>query len=80
MMTTATEKTPSPPSRQPGTMKSRPVAIAKVAMVKPLKTQPAAFSRVEIETKAYGIWMARGQEQGQDQEHWFEAERQLRQE
>jgi hypothetical protein len=44
-----------------------------------LKTGKTAPTSKEIETKAYEIWLSRGQEQGNDQEHWFEAERQLRQ-
>ena len=58
-------------------MKSTLVAIAKAALGKPVKTEPAAPSQPEIETKAYEIWLARGQEPGHDQEHWYEAERQL---
>ena len=48
-------------------------------MLNPLKTGKGAPSWESIETKAYEIWLSRGQEQGNDQEHWFEAERQLRQ-
>ncbi len=34
-------------------------------------------SDADIATKAYEIWLARGQESGNDQQHWFEAKRQL---
>ena len=54
-------------------------AVAKPAMLNPLKTEKAAPSCEAIGIKAYEIWMLRGQEQGRDQEHWFEAERQLQQ-
>ena len=60
-------------------MKSIHNAITKAARLSPLKTEKAAPSCEAIEIKAYEIWMSRGQEQGHDQEHWFEAERQLRQ-
>ena len=78
-MTIATEKTPSPASYGQGAMKSIHNAIAKAARLNPLKTEKAAPSPETIGIKAYEIWMLRGQEQGHDQEHWFEAERQLRQ-
>jgi hypothetical protein len=56
-----------------------PAAVAKAAMPNPLKTEKAAPSQEAIGTRAYEIWMSRGQEQGHGQAHWFEAERQLRQ-
>jgi hypothetical protein len=78
-MTIATEKTPSPTSSGQKALKSIHNAIAKAAMLNPLKTGKTAPSWEAIGTKAYEIWLSRGQEQGHDQEHWFEAERQLRQ-
>ncbi|MGD0208058.1 MAG: DUF2934 domain-containing protein [Verrucomicrobiota bacterium] len=48
-------------------------------MLNPLKMGKSAPSWEAIGTRAYEIWMSRGQEQGHDQEHWFEAEQQLRQ-
>ena len=78
-MTIGTEKTPSTTSHGQGAMKSIHNAIAKAARLNPSKTGKAAPSCEAIGTKAYEIWMARGQEQGHDQEHWFEAERQLQQ-
>ena len=56
-----------------------PDAVAGAATLNPLKTEKAALSQEAIGTRAYEIWMSRGQEQGQGQQHWFEAERQLRQ-
>jgi hypothetical protein len=53
--------------------------VARAAILNPLKTQKAPPSQEAIGTRAYEIWMSRGQEQGQGQAHWFEAERQLRQ-
>jgi hypothetical protein len=83
-MTIATEKTPSTTSRGQGAMKSIHNAIAKAASLNPLKMEKAtpektAPSGEAIGIKAYEIWMSRGQEPGRDQEHWFEAERQLQQ-
>ena len=60
-------------------MKSIHNAITKAAKLNPLKTEKADPSWDAIGKKAYEIWMLRGQEQGHDQEHWFEAEQQLRQ-
>jgi hypothetical protein len=77
-MTIDTQKTPSPASSGQRALKSIQNAIAKAATLNPLKTGKAAPSWEAIGTKAYEIWMLRGQEQGHDQEHWFEAERQLR--
>jgi hypothetical protein len=78
-MTTDKDKTPSPASSGQRALKSIHHAIAKATMYNPLKTEKAAPSWEAIETKAYEIWLSRGQEQGNDREHWFEAERQLRQ-
>jgi hypothetical protein len=78
-MTIATEKTPSPASSGQKALKSIHNAITKAARLNPLKTEKATPSWETIGTKAYEIWMSRGQEQGHDQEHWFEAERQLQQ-
>ena len=78
-MTIATEKTPSPASSGQKALNSIHNAIAKAARLNPLKTVKSAPSQEAIGTKAYEIWMSRGQEQGRDQEHWFEAERQLQQ-
>jgi len=56
-----------------------PAALAKAATLHPLRSAKAAPSQEAIGTRAYEIWLSRGQEQGQGQAHWFEAERQLRQ-
>lgn len=77
-MTIATEKTRSPIARKQRAPKSRHDAVAQAAMFNPLKMEKAAPARESIGTRAYEIWMSRGQEQGHDQKHWFEAERQLR--
>ncbi len=78
VMTIATGKTSSSTSRGQGTLKAIHNAIAKAAMLNPLKMEKISPSWDAIGTRAYEIWMSRGQEQGRDQEHWFEAERQLR--
>jgi hypothetical protein len=53
--------------------------MAKAATLNPLKTEKTSPSWDAIGTKAYEIWLSRGQDHGHDQEHWFEAEQQLRQ-
>jgi ribonuclease I len=58
-------------------MKSTPAGVANVPSLKPARKQ-AVPSEPEIATKAYEIWLAHGQASGDDQSHWFEAERQLR--
>jgi hypothetical protein len=78
-MTIATHKIPPPASRKRAASISKQDAVAKVAGLNPLKTATAVPSQEAIGTRAYEIWMSRGQEQGQGQEHWLEAERQLRQ-
>jgi hypothetical protein len=78
-MTIATEKTPFPAYSGQRALQSIHKAIAKAATLNPLKSGKAAPSWETIGTKAYEIWLSRGQEQGRDQEHWFEAERLLRQ-
>jgi hypothetical protein len=59
-------------------MKSTQVAIGSGSLRNPSKLQSAAPSPTAIAEKAYELWLAQGQEPGRDQEHWFEAERQLR--
>jgi hypothetical protein len=54
-------------------------AVAMAATFNSSKTKKTAPSPEAIGTKAYEIWKSRGQEQGHDQEHWFEAEQQLQQ-
>ena len=78
VMTLSTRKTPPPASRRQGPARSLHDVLAATAALKPLDTEKTAPSQEAIGIKAYEIWMLRGQEQGQDQKHWFEAERQLR--
>ena len=78
VMTIATAKTPPRTARKQRAPKSMHDALAATAALKPLDTEKTAPSQEAIGIKAYEIWMSRGQEQGQDQKHWFEAERQLR--
>ena len=77
VMTKATNKTPPTASRKQGASKSMYGAVAAAATLNPVRTEKAAPSQEAIGIKAYEIWMSRGQEQGQGQAHWFEAERQL---
>jgi hypothetical protein len=77
-MITNTGKTAPPTSSEWGAMKSTQVAIGKGSLRNPSKLQSASPSPTVIAEKAHEIWLAQGQEPGRDQEHWFEAERQLR--
>jgi hypothetical protein len=47
------------------------------AMAQPTGGPPPA-DHEQIAIRAYEIWLSRGQPEGSDQEDWFEAERQLR--
>ena len=67
-------------SPKQGAVKSTPTAAANIASPKPTRQEITPPSNADIAAKAYEIWLARGQETGNDQQHWFEAERQLRQE
>jgi len=73
-----TKQTAPPASNERGAMKSTPVATGRSSLLNPSKLQSEAPSPAAIAEKAYGLWLAQGQQPGHDQEHWFEAERQLR--
>jgi hypothetical protein len=60
-----------------GAVKSTRAAAAGIASPKPNRQETTPPSDAEIATKAYEIWLSRGQETGNDQQHWFEAKRQL---
>ena len=60
-----------------GAVKSTPAAAANIASAKRTRPEATPPSNADIATKAYDIWLARGQETGNDQQHWFEAKRQL---
>ena len=77
-MTMNTGKYPSSGSREPGTVKSKQPTVAVAFLHNPSKKAKAAPSPAEISMKAYEIWLSQGQKQGFDQEHWFQAEMQLR--
>ena len=62
-----------------GAVKSTSADAASIAPAKPTRQEATPPSDADIATKAYEIWLARGQEMGNDQQHWFEAKRQLRQ-
>jgi hypothetical protein len=67
----------SSPNR--GAVKSTPAAAANIGSYKPIWQGATSLSDADIATKAYEIWLSSGQETGNDQQHWFEARRQLRQ-
>jgi len=54
-------------------------ATASLASPKATRQGTAIPSDTDIAAKAYDIWLSRGQEMGNDQQHWFEAKRQLQQ-
>jgi hypothetical protein len=60
-----------------GVVKSTPAVAANFASPKPARRRATSPSNADIATKAYEIWLARGQETGNDQQHWFEAKQQL---
>ncbi len=62
-----------------GAVKSTSAVAANNASPKPIRQETTCLSDANIATRAYGLWLASGQEMGHDQEHWFEARRQLRQ-
>jgi hypothetical protein len=78
VMTINTGKTQFPVSREPGIVKPTQAAAAVAFLQNPSKQTKAAPSQAEIRMRAYEIWLSQGQEQGQDQKHWFQAEQQLR--
>jgi hypothetical protein len=77
-MTLNTGKYPSPASRGPVVAKPTQTTVAVAFMQNPPKKAKAGPSQTEISMKAYEIWLSQAQEQGHDQEHWFQAEQQLR--
>jgi hypothetical protein len=77
-MTLNTGKYPSPGSRERSTTKPTQATVAVAFLKNPPKKAKAAPSQAEISMKAYEIWLAQGQKPGFDQEHWFQAEMQLR--
>jgi hypothetical protein len=74
-----TAQTSSTTSRQSGSTKPTSATAAGVSLLDPTRKEQLALSQAEIAKKAYEIWLSLGREPGQDQKHWFEAERQLRQ-
>jgi len=62
-----------------GAVKSTSAVAANIASPKPTRQETTCLSDANIATRAYELWLSSGQETGHDQEHWFEARRQLRQ-
>jgi hypothetical protein len=60
-----------------GAVKSTQTAAAGIASPRPARQETSPTADAEIATRAYEIWLSRGQETGNDQQHWFEAKRQL---
>ena len=77
-MTMNTGKYPSPGARQPIVTKPTQATVAVAFPQNPPKQAKAAPSEAKISMKAYEIWLSQGQKHGFDQEHWFQAEMQLR--
>jgi hypothetical protein len=76
-MTTNTGQNSSPNSRDREAVKPTQAATASFAARKPTRREATPPSNADIATKAYEIWLSRGQETGNDQHHWFEAKQQL---
>jgi hypothetical protein len=77
-MTPNTRQIQTSAAREGGRTKQSQGPAASEFSIKPVRKETAAPSEPEIAEKAYEIWLSQGQETGQDQKHWFEAERQLR--
>ncbi|MGA9452613.1 MAG: DUF2934 domain-containing protein [Verrucomicrobiia bacterium] len=60
-------------------MKLTSAVAANKASPKPTRRETTSLSDANIATRAYEIWLSSGQAPGHDQQHWYEAERQLRQ-
>lgn len=60
-----------------GAVKATPAMAANIASLKPTRRGATPPSDANIATKAYELWLASGQKTGNDQQHWFEAKRQL---
>jgi hypothetical protein len=78
IMITNTRQTASPISSVRGALKSTQVAPARVSSPTPSTPQKTAPCQTVIAKRAYEIWLSQGQVAGRDQQHWFEAEQQLR--
>ncbi len=59
---------------QPSTQKTDPRSMAPAKPAAGVGTLPPE----KIAARAYEIWVASGRPHGKDQEHWFQAERELR--
>ena len=66
-------------SQNRGTVKPTPLVTINLPSPKPTRQETMPPSDADIAIKAYEIWLAHGQEMGNDQHYWFEAKRQLRQ-
>ena len=77
-MTPNTRQTQAFTSREGGPRKPTPGPVARVSSLKPVRKETIVLSEPDIAVKAYEIWLAQGQETGRDQQHWYEAEQQLR--
>jgi hypothetical protein len=67
-----TKKTPARTTRKTSAATAKP---ATRAPRRPRKSEP---TREQIAEAAYYIWQDKGRPQGRDQDHWLEAEQQLR--
>jgi hypothetical protein len=76
-MTANTSSIQSSGSSPSGFAKPTFAASAGALLRTPIKKAKAAPSHEEIVLRAYEIWLAKEKESGHDQEHWFQAEREL---
>lgn len=59
------------------TVTPRAVARTNTRINAPAAPRDTQISRERIADRAYALWLAAGQPEGRDLEHWFEAQRQL---
>jgi hypothetical protein len=76
-MATKLKGKPAPYFKPAGAVESTSNSNASGALCPPAEAAGVGLSQAAIAQKAYEIWLARGQEPGRDQQHWFEAEQQL---
>lgn len=62
-----------------GATRRRSTKRAATSLTSSSSKQKSAVSAEQIAKRAYAIWQAKGCPNGQDQQHWLQAERELNQ-
>lgn len=78
IMMANTSRTQVSGATQPRPAKPTQTVAGFGILSKSSSTAKAAPTHEEIVLRAYEIWLSREKESGRDQEHWFQAERELR--